>query len=350
MKKIVLLFLTFGTLHAVAQQDPYFTHFKDVMQVYNPAAAGHAFGEICISGLTHHQWRDFDDATPTSGTAPQGDANNENVAPVTYNLNVNTVFQLDQAKTQFLGAGITIVDDQVSYTTATTFMVNLNYRKQFQGGFHEISGGLGIGGTQWGWDQPNFLSREQNDPNIPIGGANEMNLDLNLGVMYKAQSLGPIDNFYAGLSGTNLNQAEYNIVVPTQGNTTGTTMNWNYVPHMYSIVGGDINVGAASPIVLEPALLVKFGPFKPQLDINMTALFAGKLRGGIAFRQFANADAASLLIGYQTAKLKVGYAYDITLSNVQSVSNGTHEIFVRYCIPINFEIDPEILKESVRFL
>ena len=81
---------------ASAQQDPYYTHFKDVMQAYNPAAAGHQWGEICISGLTHHQWRDYGDDTKARGTDATEDVGLANVAPVTYNINVNTVFKIGQ--------------------------------------------------------------------------------------------------------------------------------------------------------------------------------------------------------------------------------------------------------------
>jgi hypothetical protein len=82
----------------------------------------------------------------------------------------------------------------------------------------------------------------------------------------------------------------------------------------------------------------------------MTALFANTFRGGLAYRQWANSDAISVLLGYQKDNIKIGYSYDITVSNIQKVSNGTHEIFVRYCIPISVAPPTKIIRESVRFL
>ena len=106
--------------------------------------------------------------------------------------------------------------------------------------------------------------------------------------------------------------------------------------------------------VLEPAILAKYGllneAYKPQVDVSATALFSNTFRGGIAFRQWGNSDALSILLGYQQNRIKVGYSYDITLSDVQRVSNGTHEIFVRYCIPINVSEPGNFFRESVRFL
>lgn len=351
MKKALTILTLFIGVYSYAQQDPYYTHFKDVMQAYNPAAAGHKYGEICLSGLTHHQWRDFDDQTAARGTNGVEGAGVQNVAPVTYNFNVGTVLNLSPSKDKFLGIGITIIDDKIGYTKSTSFMANINYKMDLQGGFSQISGGIGIGGTQWGWVKPKYKARDLLDPNVPVTGANEMKLDLNLGVMYKQKSMGPkLKDFYAGFSITNLNQAEYKVAVSTLAGTS-SVLSRQYVPHYYTVVGADIPLNG---VVLEPAIMAKYGllqgSYKPQIDLNMTALFLGKLRGGLAFRQWGTSDALSILLGYEKGPLQVGYSYDITLSNVQQVSNGTHEILVKYCIPINFVPDTPLIIESVRFL
>lgn len=356
MKQLLPVLLIGVSFYAYAQQDPYYTHFKDVMQAYNPAAAGNEVGKICLSGLTHHQWRDFDDNTKVRGREGDpfyADQNEDilNVAPVTYNLNVGTVFKLSKDSTKFLGAGLTIIDDKVSYIKSTTVMANLNFKMDFQGGFNQISAGIGLGGTQWGFDRPDFKSREPNDPKVPLSGGNEMKLDLNAGVMYRQQRLGPFKDFYAGLSFTNVNSPSYNVMIGQ------TTVQRDFVPHTYTIVGADYHLPSGN-IVLEPAMLVKYSTllsntegFPAQIDLNVTALYAQTLRGGIAFRQFATSDAASLLIGYVKGPLQVGYAYDITLSNLQSVSNGTHEIMVKYCIPIvTKDPPPPIIRLTPRWL
>ncbi|MGB0850307.1 MAG: PorP/SprF family type IX secretion system membrane protein [Bacteroidia bacterium] len=354
MKKALTLLTLLASVYSYGQQDPYFTHFKDVIQAYNPAGAGHKINEICISGLTHHQWRDYDDMTAARGTNGTGelDDNYTNIAPVTYNINVSSLFNLNASGSQKLGTGISIIQDEVGFTASTGFMLNLNYRRQFQGGDHEISGGVGLGGTQWGWTDPKYISRQQLDPNIPIAGGNEMKFDLSIGAMYRKAHIGNnINDFYAGLSMTNVNQAQYQISVATQGELNAT-LNHKYVPHYYTVVGADWKLN--NGMVLEPALLAKYGllnkAYVPQIDLNVTTLFANTFRAGLAYRQWGNSDAASLLLGYQNGPLQVGYSYDITLSNVQLVSNGTHEIMVKYCIPFAFETRPEIIRESVRFL
>ncbi len=348
MKKALTILFIFAATYSFAQQDPYYTHFKNVQQAYNPAAAGVHYGDICLSGLTHHQWRDFDDQTQVRGSDIDPTfTGGENVAPVTYNLNVGTAFKLTEDSMNFIGAGLTVIDDKIGYTRGTSIMLNLNYKRLLQGGFSEIAAGVGLGGTQWGYDKPAYKAFHDNDPLVPIGSANEMKLDVNFGVHYKQRRmLNVIENFYAGVSVTNLNSALYN--VGFQGSTTER----QFVPHYYAIVGGDYNLNGN--IVLEPAILGKFAlvgsEYKPQFDANVTALYAGTLRGGIGWRQWANADAASLLLGYVASPLEIGYSYDITVSNVQKVSNGTHEIFVKYCIPIVNQKNPPIIRLTPRFL
>jgi len=350
MKKALSALLVLVSVATYAQQDPYYTHFKDVMQAYNPAAAGHEYGEICISGLTHHQWRDYGDDTKARGTDFTETQGIANVAPVTYNLNVNSVFRLTD--NDFIGAGLTFIDDQLGFTASTGFMVNLNYRRKLQGGFSEISGGLGIGSRQWGWDNPDFKARQPGDPLVPELSASQSKFNMNLGVQYKIASLasGKINNFYTGFSITNLNKPLYQ--VPT--GALGAIIPREFVPHYYTIVGADVPISGGN-IILEPAILAKYGLFKgssykPQIDLSATALFSQTFRGGLAFRQWGNSDALSVLLGYQRTNMKIGYSYDITLSNVQRVSNGTHEIFVRYCIPIKTTPPTEFFRESVRFL
>lgn len=355
MKKSLTILILLASVHSYAQQDPYYTHFKDVIQAFNPADAGHKHGEICLSALTHHQWRDYNDETRIKGTDGTGSLQNvnRNVSPVTYNFNVGTMFRLDAAGTQFIGAGLSVIDDKIGYTKSTAVRANVNYKLQLQGGFHEISAGLGLGGKQWGWVEPDFKARQALDPNIPTDGGNKMLFDLSGGIMYKRQRLGnSIKNFYAGLSITNLTSAAYKINLATQAGTT-ETLEINYVPHYYTLAGGDIDL-AGGNITLEPAVLIKYGilnkAFKPQVDLNVTALFAQTFRGGLAFRQWGTSDALSVLVGYQKGPLQIGYSYDITLSNVQLVSNGTHEIMVKYCIPIVTGTSEKLIIDSVRFL
>ena len=70
----------------------------------------------------------------------------------------------------------------------------------------------------------------------------------------------------------------------------------------------------------------------------MTALYSNTFRMGLGYRSAA--DALAVIVGYERGQLQVGYSYDITLSKIRKVSDGTHEIFVKYCFPISFPPPP----------
>jgi hypothetical protein len=91
-------------------------------------------------------------------------------------------------------------------------------------------------------------------------------------------------------------------------------------------------------MVLEPAILVK-SKAVPQFDVNTTLLWNDMLRGGLGYRQWGNSDAITIMIGYKMdvtnySVLNLGYSYDVTMSTVRTVSDGTHEFMLTYCFPI----------------
>ena len=86
MYKIILLFILIPTLVRAQSTIP-ITGFQNNYLLYNPAAAGVKENYICITGLSHLQWRQYTDETPTTGTEIlPGATNNKQVAPETHNL------------------------------------------------------------------------------------------------------------------------------------------------------------------------------------------------------------------------------------------------------------------------
>ncbi|MFY0643570.1 MAG: type IX secretion system membrane protein PorP/SprF [Bacteroidia bacterium] len=345
MKQILTVVLIFCGLYAMAQQEPYYTHFRFNTESYNPASAGEHTGFICLTGVTHYQWRNFDDVTLSRGTdGDPGIPTIDNVAPETHNVNVSTLFKIDKAERNFIGAGLSIVDDNVGVTKATTIRLNLNYKRRLDRGFREIAVGAGIGMQQFGVVNPNFKFKDPNDPLIPSQSVNQGLKNINAGVFYKQQRLGPFKNFYAGASITQLTQENYNQL---------GTFYRQYVHHYFTVFGADYELNPT--LKLEPAVLFKYGltgqySYVPQVDVSMTALYGEKFRGGVAVRNWANFDAASVLIGFVSGQLELGYSYDITLSSVQSVSAGTHEIMIKYCLPYSVAPPERIIRLTPRFL
>lgn len=333
---------------AKAQHDPYFTHFRFVQQAYNPAAAGLKEDYICLSGLTHYQYRQYNDRTFVTGSEidPAGKVVT-NVAPETYNFNLNTLLKLDKKGRHKMGVGITFLDDKVGYMKTTTYKAALNYRLPIQGNFGYLAIGLEVGATAFGYEDPKFKFLDPNDPHIPITGGSKSNPDLGLGIYYSQKTfLKKLSDFYLGVSYNHLNAANYAFQVQMANGQFGN-VDMDFVRYLHINTGADWKLNNPN-WVLEPAILIKYNP-KFQLDLSMTGLFSNTIRVGLGYRTAA--DALSVIAGYQRGQLQIGYSYDITMSQVRKVSDGTHEIFVKYCFPINFPPPPtKIPRLSPRFL
>lgn len=326
---------------AFAQQDPYYTHFKFNKQAYNPGAVGTVDGVICVNGVAHQQWRGYDDQTfvdRKTGELEAGGEIIENVAPETYNANIGGQITTNNG-TRTLGAvGLSVYSDLLGFQKTTSFRLQGAYFIPIQGNFGRLALGFEAGMHQFGYDQPRFKALNPGDPRIPNASSNDTKFDLGFGAFYKQTRIGNyVENFYAGVSATHLTQPTFNIATP--GNTTIDHM---LESHFYFLTGGDVDLNPS--IVLEPAILVKYRA-KMQFDVNVTALYMDMFRGGVGYRQWGTTDALSLMVGYKrdmanANTLQVGYSYDITLSKIQTVSNGTHEIFVSYCFPLNVTKKP----------
>ena len=65
-----------------------------------------------------------------------------------------------------------------------------------------------------------------------------------------------------------------------------------------------------------------------QVDINLNALLMQRLWLGVSYR---TGDSFIGLIGVNlTQQLRLGYAYDFTMTDIKHYSDGTHEITLGY--------------------
>ena len=84
-----------------------------------------------------------------------------------------------------------------------------------------------------------------------------------------------------------------------------------------------------SSVKLRPSLLLKYVDGTPMsVDLNLAAKFKEKVWVGVGHRP---GDAYNFNVEYMVSRqLSVGYAYDLTTSNLAPHSNGTHEVLIGY--------------------
>ena len=110
---------------------------------------------------------------------------------------------------------------------------------------------------------------------------------------------------------------------------------------------GGYDIELNPDITLKPSVFAKYDGTIPQVDINTNVLLQNKFWLGASYRL---QDAIVILAGLEvTQNLKVGYAYDLTTSDIKSYSSGTHEVMINYC----FRVKPNVVRQfhkNVRFL
>ena len=74
---------------------------------------------------------------------------------------------------------------------------------------------------------------------------------------------------------------------------------------------------------------MKYVPNAPaEFDFNVNVLFARTFWLGASFR--TNDAVVGLLEIQLSKKLRIGYAYDFTMTDVKNYSSGSHEVMLEY--------------------
>jgi len=100
-------------------------------------------------------------------------------------------------------------------------------------------------------------------------------------------------------------------------------------PHFYLQGGYKYNIDRNYDI--EPSVLIKSVPHYDFIwDLDCRVIYQKMMWAGLGFRSsYKNVDAMLIFIGYNyNDMVNIGYSYDYTLSKLNSVSNGSHEIML----------------------
>ena len=103
------------------------------------------------------------------------------------------------------------------------------------------------------------------------------------------------------------------------------------IPHQtrhYFLSGGCVFTGNPD-VVFRPSVLLKYVPAAPlEADFNVNVMFMRTFWIGASYR---TDDAAVAIFELQLSrKLRIGYSYDFTVTDINKYSSGSHEIMVGY--------------------
>ena len=292
MKKIILLINFFFYLSVSAQQDPEYTHYMYNMSVVNPAYATGVPAMMNFGGLYRTQW-----------VGAYG-------APKTFTFFGHTAIN------DKIEAGISFISDDIGDGAKKENNVYADFAYVLKlGGKNKLSLGLKAGFSSM---QTNFNGFRFTDPQTDLAFAENINAtkpNIGVGAYYFR------DNLYIGLSVPNLLKSKY-IEEKSGMNAFGSEEIHTFLTAGYVFQVSD-------KVKLKPAFMSKFVKGAPIiLDVTANVLYNEKFEFGAAYRID---DSVSALFNINvTPTLRVGYAYDYTLTNFGQFNSGTHEIMLLF--------------------
>ena len=281
--KLLIILLLLGSIGPLsAQQLPQFTQYMFNTISVNPAYAG-SRETLNVTALHRNQW-----------TGIVGN-------PRTSTLSIHAPLRNDR-----VGLGLSYINDRLGFESTNYVYGDFSYTVPFTANI-DLSFGLKAGFTNYRLATP--------DPNDIFFNAQFDQWSPNMGAGVYVSS----DLWYVGVSvprmfTTDLNEGEFEALERNS----------------YYAIGGLV-LDISESVKFKPTVLTKFTNGAPATyDVTANFLFNEKLWLGASYR-FNDADGFGALLDFQVSKdIRIGYAYDLPLSEVRPYTTGTHEVILIY--------------------
>ncbi len=287
----ILLFISLSTCVS-AQQLPLYSEYMFNTFEINPAYAG-ARDAVQITSMFRKQWTGFK-------SAPQ-----------------STFLSVDMPiPEKRIGLGIKIVDDRDEITKTVGAQAAYSYKVPM-GENSTLALGLQAGATQFKSD---FTKVDVIDPNDPAFSqvVNSTKVNFGTGVFYNSEK------FYVGISLPNM------IRYDAKRNDNRDLVDLEQNIHIYFNTGYVFFLD--NDLVFKPSVLVRGLVGSPvSVDVNANFWIAEMLSLGASYRN------KSAIVGIVNVRMSpglyMGYAYDHSISRLNIIAKGSHEVILRYEIP-----------------
>lgn len=291
MKGIVFSFIISVGFSVAAQQAPQYSQWYLHQFAINPAHAG-IKQCVDVHSLYRVQWVDFDGA-PNSGF-----------------LTVSLPFQ-NRRRRVFgarQGTGFKFETDQFGPFSVTR--LNLAYAAHFNFSQDDrLSLGVYGGVVQTGYDA-SIATTHDPDPTV-LQQSNFLAPDASFGAWYNST------NYYAGLTIRNLFRPAWEDIGDQSRHRFHIALNGGY------------RWAVKENITLLPGVNIRIPPRSPvSVDLNLHADYKNVFGFGIGFRA---GDAINATAVFKIREqFSIGYTFDYSVTEIQSVAKNTHEISLRF--------------------
>lgn len=296
MKKlyVTLAFTLMIFMSAKAQQDPHYTQYMYNMNVLNPAYAG-SKENLSVGLLYRSQWVGISDA------------------PKTATLSVHSPVG------EKVGLGLSVISDKIGPVEENNVYADFSYTLNL-GGQHRLALGLKAGAT---FQNIGLFSDVGNgfvpDSDDEAFSENTNNTYLNFGAGFFYYT----DNYYVAFSVPNMLKS-------THLDVTNNGQEFKYGTedlHYFLTAGYVFNLSANTKF--KPSFLMKSAFNAPtSVDVSANMLFYERFEVGATYRLD---DSFGGLVNFAvTPEIRVGYAYDYVVSELNNDTSGSHEVMLLF--------------------
>lgn len=275
-----ILFLFIISLKGIAQVEPSYSLYRYTTNFFNPAAFGME-DKVTIKTNFRSQFLGIDNAPETQSISLG--------IPINDKINVGTI----------------VIADKVFIERTTSLFASFSYKIQV-GKATNLLFGVQTGGTF-----VNIDFEKLNLPTDPFLSQNTNYFNPNVGVGFYLKN----ENYFASLSVPRLFETD------RVADENGVATQANNKAQLY--VSGGYYLKLSNSIKFIPSTLVRLSQEEIITDATATFEFFEKFDVGVNYR----VDRAIGGLLYITIKdrLKLGYAYESNLSDINKYDNGTHE-------------------------
>jgi type IX secretion system PorP/SprF family membrane protein len=326
MKKLLILFITFCcALHCLAQQKPHYTQYVLNQYIVNPALTGiENYVDIKLSH--RRQWRGISGLPITTYISANGPIGKQDYRTTATSFDVpgenprgQRYWETYTAATPHHGAGIQMINDVAGPLQNTSIYATYAYHIGLSPRT-SLAGGFGIGASRYSLDASklNFGAVSVD----PVVYSNDLlrktHIDAMAGLyLYSA-------DYFLGLSAQQIIPSKLEFSDNTVTANPGRT-----VPHLFATAGKRFLIDEDYNLV--PSLMVKYiQPLPVQVETNVKLQYRDLLWVGASYR---HKDSFAGMFGFNVFNaFNVSYAYDHTISKLNTYSLGSHELLVGFII------------------
>jgi type IX secretion system PorP/SprF family membrane protein len=331
-KKLIIIPVMFLCVQLMAQQRPHYTQYILNNYILNPALSGiENYTDVKIS--TRDQWVGLNGAPKTTYFSIQAPIGKGDYRTTSTSFQVpgenprgRYYWENYTAAAPHHGIGMTIINDRTGsfnrFTANATYAYHLGLSPTTN-----LSAGFSAGITNVSIDRSKHDFSGSGDPFDPATSVainsqlNKIRPDLGAGVWLYSK------NYFIGVSAQQ--------VIPQKLTFTDDATyisKGRLVPHLFLTAGYRFLLGESVNAI--PSVMLKYvegsssNSFQPEANLKLQYMDLFWLGGSYRYQ-----DGYAAMGGFNVSNtFNVGYAYDFTMTQLKTVSRGTHEIILGFLI------------------